>query len=76
MEWTFATERLPEDGDYVLLYYKRDAWNKRGDCVKKKEMGVGWQINGLWHVDGCSGVEGIAWMKLPKPPKVGKMRRS
>lgn len=24
MEWIFATERLPEDGDYVLLYYKRD----------------------------------------------------
>lgn len=69
MEWTFATERLPEDGDDVLLYYKRNAWNKRGDCIKKKEMGVGWQINGLWHVDGCSGVEALAWMKLPKPPK-------
>lgn len=66
-EWIFCNDRLPEDGENVLVWFIRDAWGRRH--YLKQDMAVGWQVNGLWHIDGCSGVHGIAWMPLPKPPK-------
>ena len=70
MEWISVKDKLPEDGFSVLVYYERNAWpNRRNVPIRKKEVGVGWQCDGKWHVDGCSKVVGIAWMPLPKPPK-------
>ena len=67
MDWISAKDRLPEGGLPVLMYYERYAW--RSNRLRIKEIGVGWQYEGKWHVDGCSGVAGIAWMPLPEPPK-------
>ena len=64
-QWIPCSERLPKDGEDVIIYYERDAFNDEG-VFRKKEIGVGWHIKRLWHVDGCSRVEGIAWMPLPK----------
>lgn len=67
-QWIPCSERLPKDGEDVIIYYERDAFNDEG-VFRKKEIGVGWQVKRLWHVDGCLGVEGIAWMPLPEPYK-------
>lgn len=70
-EWIFVDERLPECGETVLLYFERNAWDERGDMFRRRDMDMGFQYNGNWHVDGCSGVVGIAWMPRPKPPLMG-----
>jgi hypothetical protein len=65
-QWIPCSERMPKDGEDVMIYYERDAFNDEG-VFRKKEIGVGWHIKRLWHVDGCSRVEGIARTPLPKP---------
>ena len=44
----------------------RNKW-KDGEQFRKRDIDKGWQIEGWWHVDGCNGVVGIAWMPLPTP---------
>ena len=68
-KWIMAEDQLPEECKNVLVYIERDAWGKR-ECYRKKEIAIGWHIGGRWHVDGCSGVIGLAWMPLPKPPRI------
>ena len=68
-EWILCKERLPEECEWVLVYAERDAFDDNGR-FRKKVIEVGWQVDGKWHIDGCSRVEGIAWQPLPTPPKV------
>ena len=69
MNWIKCSDKLPEDGQDVLAYIERDAWDDSG-CFRKKAINIGWQIRGNWHGDGCSDVVGLAWMPLPDPPDI------
>ena len=67
--WMHVKNALPEEGENVLVYIERSAWDDDGEYIRKKEIAIGWHIGGNWHVDGCSRVEGLCWMPLPEPPK-------
>lgn len=63
--WIPVERELPEEGEDVLVYIERNAWDEDGFQFKKKCIDIGWHIDGRWHCDGCNGVVGIAWMPLP-----------
>lgn len=78
MEWISVKDRLPKNGEYVLvLWGMQDADNddpgmsvlKRHDIVehnhKHKICGYGWSA----EEHGCSlGINATHWMPLPPPP--------
>ncbi len=66
--WIPCSERLPEEAEHVLVYAERNAYDDKG-VFRKKVTDIGWQVDGMWHIDGCNGVDGIAWMPLPEPYK-------
>lgn len=63
--WIPVERELPEEGEDVLVYIERNAWDEDGFRFKKKCIDIGWHIDSRWHCDGCNGVVGIAWMPLP-----------
>jgi hypothetical protein len=60
-------------GERVLVYIERNAWPDGCDePVRKREVDIGWHVDGRWHVDGVGkGLRVLFWMPLPKPPKTG-----
>ena len=70
-EWIFVRDELPPELENVIVYVERNVF-RHGKATRKKAIEIGWHYGGFWHVDGCSGVIGIAWMNLPKPPKINK----
>ena len=65
-QWIPVETELPEEGASVLVYAERNAYSDNGK-YRKKVIDIGWQVDEHWHIDGCNGVVGIAWMPLPKP---------
>ena len=70
VRWISVEDRLPPEFEKVLMFYSRNAWGDNGDRFRTTDIDAGWQCGGHWHVDGCSGVVGIAWMPIPDPPEV------
>lgn len=67
-EWVSVKDKLPELGKNVLVYIERNAY-RFDEIIRKREIAIGWHMEGRWHVDGCSGVVGLYWQELPEPPK-------
>ena len=70
--WIPVTERLPENCANVLAYVVRNAYGDEDAPYRKREIAIAYHVNGIWHVDWCSGVDCIAWQPLPEPPKEEK----
>ena len=70
--WIPVETALPEEGVSVLVYAERNAYGDNGK-YRKKVIDIGWQVDGKWHIDGCNGVVGIAWMPMPTPPNMSEI---
>ena len=68
-QWISVKDRLPEDGEDVLIWYEYFRYGSYNRMFQTH--GIGYQFNGHW-----SGVDPLghkarvfAWMPLPEPPK-------
>lgn len=72
MDWISVKDKLPEEGQDVLVWYEYYRYGEY-NCMYQT-YGIGYQYNGFWSGD----VQGeksrcIAWMPLPSP-YVGKQK--
>lgn len=67
--WIPVTERLPESGKFVLLFYAKT--NRNPTQFAKNTMAVGRYEYGMFLVEGCA-AQVTHWMPLPEPPKEGE----
>lgn len=70
VHWVLADEKLPPDGQDVLCwyeYFRFGAFNRM-----YQTFGIGYQFNGNWGGEVVQGQKAkvLAWMPLPKPPKM------
>lgn len=64
--WIPVTERLPEEAENVLLWLE---YFRHGNRRMLQTYGIGWQIEGYFHVDGLEEINVFAWQPLPGPYK-------
>lgn len=70
VHWVLTDEKLPPDGQDVLCwyeYFRYGAFNRM-----YQTYGIGFQFNGNWGGEVANGrsAKVLAWMPLPKPPKM------
>ena len=70
-EWIPCSERLPSDGQYVIIQYYDTVWKNHvsvvGACYNNLEGFVDTGYGEAWFGDGNDDV--LAWMPLPEPWK-------
>lgn len=60
--WNYASKKLPDNSDDVLVYYS--------NCHNYKNIMLGHLLNGVWWPDSLQRYyKVIAWHKLPKLPE-------
>lgn len=68
--WTQVDEALPPNGEDVLCWYE---YFRFGEYNRMHQtFGIGYQFNGNWGGEVAQGKRAkvLAWMLLPKPPKM------
>lgn len=68
-KWVDPSKQLPKEYTYVLCWYE---YFRYGDYNKmQKTYGIGFYGNGYWGGDVRGHkVKVLAWMPLPKPPRI------
>lgn len=69
-QWISVKDRLPEDGEHVLIWYEYFRYGSYNRMFKTHE--IAYQYGGHWTGASDSlGVDArvLAWMQLPKAPK-------
>ena len=63
------TERLPENGDYVLMSFENSSRSSVGRYMGDEELGGAWYLEDYFGEDICLANDLFvnAWMPLPKP---------
>ena len=75
VHWVLTDEKLPPNGQDVLCwyeYFRFGAFN-----LMYQTFGIGYQFNGNWGGEVVQGQKAkvLAWMPLPKPPKMEREAR-
>lgn len=65
--WIPVTERLPEETEHVLLSFE---YFRPGCSRMLQTYGMGWQIEGHFHVDGFGKINVFEWKPLPDKPNM------
>lgn len=67
--WIPVTERLPENGDYVLMSFENFSLPLVGRYVDDGKLGGAWYLGDCFDEDTCLANDLFvnAWMPLPEP---------
>lgn len=71
VQWVLTDEKLPPEGQDVLCWYE---YFRFGEYYRMlyQTFGIGYQFNGNWGGEVAQGQKAkvLAWMPLPRPPKM------
>lgn len=70
VHWVLTDKKLPPDGQDVLCWYEYFRFGEYNRMYQT--FGIGYQFNGNWGGEVAQGQKAkvLAWMPLPKPPKM------
>lgn len=70
VHWVLTDEKLPPEGQDVLCWYEYFRFGEYNRMYQT--FGIGYQFNGNWGGEVVQGQKAkvLAWMPLPKPPKM------
>lgn len=70
VHWVLTDEKLPPEWQDVLCWYEYFRFGEYNRMYQT--FGIGYQFNGNWGGEVAQGQKAkvLAWMPLPKPPKM------